>query len=559
MSASNNNVHWGRELEAQLRPQYPNLADAVRPGLPVDCSGLFTFVKKHSNENTQLEALCNAFEGALQLLSDKNHTDCASLADSHHKLTTLQQQFAAQASQLAAQSSDRTALQQQLADSQQQLTTLQQQFTAQGSQLAAQARLAETLSATLTGLTNSQQRNTGGQRRLTDDPEKFSGAEKDISKRQQQYANWRSQIKRCFGVDSAIFNTEFRKIQHISGLLTDDAYDANRDHFDTITENPNEPEYWYWETAADVFRAFDSQYETLDLSQQASQAFDNLWMTNKPFQNFLAEFNRLASKCNKTPEQKVEALRVKVSQELSDEIAHRGDRPSKSEFNKWAEMCQQIYNNLEEQKHVDKLRNARSNAGRSRNPTSLAPAPPAHAVPPIKPAADVGDPMILDANRDANRDARHEYCVQHGLCFYCAKPGHTKFACPEKPATTEPSYRGRGAHQSPRGGAYLRNALHDLPYQPPRSRGLPYQQPNRGYQTPSRGSSSQPSRGAPSRALPYQYGRGSNNYLQPDAAHLRASDSDYNYTETPSTRSPSPRVLTPITPESEATLPWPEN
>jgi hypothetical protein len=354
---------WGGRLATTFQANYPNLANAVRPGLTADCSQFMLNVEADPALKSQLEVICDALEDAMKYLIDKNDTDCA-------------------------------ALQQQLTD---------------------KSALADRLSAALLHPTHG---NTGNARRISEDPEKFGGMEKDIAKRQQHYVNWRSQINRCFGVDRNVFNTEYRRIQHISGLLKDDAYDINRDHFDTITENPDDPEYWHWKTSAQVFQALNTQYETLDLSQQASQAFDNLWMTNKPFQNFLADFNRLAAKCGKTQEQKVEALRIKVSQELSDEIAHRGNRPSKADFAKWAEMCQQIYNNLEEQKHVDKLRNSRLNANRQQPRTSD-----------NSPAPGTGDPMVLDATRP--RPTR-EQCIQYGLCFYCKKPGHSREECEEK-------------------------------------------------------------------------------------------------------------------------------
>ena len=68
----------------------------------------------------------------------------------------------------------------------------------------------------------------------------------------------------------------------------------------------------------------NKQYETIDLLQTASQAFDNLWMTNKPFQNFITEFNSLAEECGKTDIQHVETLQLQVSQDLDEgEPRHR--------------------------------------------------------------------------------------------------------------------------------------------------------------------------------------------------------------------------------------------
>jgi hypothetical protein len=56
----------------------------------------------------------------------------------------------------------------------------------------------------------------------------------------------------------------------------------------------------------------NNQYETLDLSRQANIDFDCLWMKNIPYQNFIAEFDRLADKSGKTNHQKVDSLKIKV-------------------------------------------------------------------------------------------------------------------------------------------------------------------------------------------------------------------------------------------------------
>ena len=77
----------------------------------------------------------------------------------------------------------------------------------------------------------------------------------------------------------------------------------------------------------EVFRTLSRQFETLDLAQQASQKFDNLFMLNKPFQNFAAEFRALAQRCNKTEAQKVEALKKKVSKELAEKLAYQPNLP----------------------------------------------------------------------------------------------------------------------------------------------------------------------------------------------------------------------------------------
>jgi hypothetical protein len=394
MAATSDQARWGAQLADALR-NCPNLASAVRGGLSIDCSQFIATASENEAFRAQFTTICDTLEGAF-----------AHLVGGHDvTIAELQQQNADLWGQLAAKTS--------LAD-----------------------RLAESIA-------NSNSRGGGTARRISTDPEKFSGTEKDIPKRQQKYVNWRSQINRCFGMDREVFNTEYRKIQHISSLLTDDAYDVNRDHFDTITENPDDPEQWYWKTAEKLFDSLNAQYQTLDLSLQASQDFDNLYMTNKPFQNFIAEFNTLATKCGKTPEQKVEALRKKVSREISDALTMKTERPAKTDFDGWSAMCQKLYNNLQEQKHIDRLRNFRPSQQSRPNPQPQAPPP-----------AESGDPMVLDAARQ--RPTRDQ-CRQFNLCFYCKKPGHIADDCEEKKRSDarwgqryQPQNQGygRGQHQS---------------------------------------------------------------------------------------------------------------
>jgi hypothetical protein len=85
-------------------------------------------------------------------------------------------------------------------------------------------------------------------------------------KRQQQYVTWRSQIQRCFGMDEQIFNTEFRRIQNIAGLLKEDAYHRQSSRSLEVA----------------LANSSDDQYATLDFSRQAGIDFDNLWGQTNP-------------------------------------------------------------------------------------------------------------------------------------------------------------------------------------------------------------------------------------------------------------------------------------
>ena len=54
-------------------------------------------------------------------------------------------------------------------------------------------------------------------------------------------------------------------------------------------------------------------------------------------------------------EQKVDALRLKVSQELSNAITYR-DHPQPTDYKGWCKLYQKVYDSLQDQNHYNKLR-----------------------------------------------------------------------------------------------------------------------------------------------------------------------------------------------------------
>ncbi|KAJ6436567.1 ATP-dependent DNA helicase PIF1 [Purpureocillium lavendulum] len=144
-------------------------------------------------------------------------------------------------------------------------------------------------------------KHTDGQllRRQTRDHPTFNATEKDIEKRQEEYVGSRSKAMRNLAVDKTIYNTEFRRLQYIGSMLDGGAYTLVRQSLDAITMNPDDTELWEWKTADDLIEFLNGQYETIDLDRTASRNFDNYFMTNKPFENFIAEFNKLATLAGK--------------------------------------------------------------------------------------------------------------------------------------------------------------------------------------------------------------------------------------------------------------------
>ena len=124
-----------------------------------------------------------------------------------------------------------------------------------------------------------------------------------------------------FNQNTYIFISEKTKALYIYGLLDREAGTTNNDMLESINTHPTEPSQWTYQTANTFLAALDKQYLTLDLSHQASIAFDKLHQGLHPYQNFIADFNTLAKKCKKSNEQKVEALKKKVNNTLALKIA----------------------------------------------------------------------------------------------------------------------------------------------------------------------------------------------------------------------------------------------
>ena len=384
-----------RAFAGQLRDEFPHIADAISAGLACDLSGLLSVFQNDGDAAAGFQAVCATIEAYIVHVTNT--------------LTAEKEELRVQAQTLG--------------------TNLQEKTNA----IHSLVRTIEQLSTQNRPLVSSTTR------RISKDPDPFSGAEKDVAKRQQQFVVWRSQLNSCFAQDSAVFNDEQQKILHIASLLTGDAYEFHRTDFDTITANPTAADNWHWKTAAEVFKSLSTQFETMDLAQQASQKFDNLYMLNKPFQNFVAEFQTLAQRCSKTKAQKVEALKKKVSKELADKLSYQPLPPPKDDFDSWCTLCQQLYNNEQEFKHFENLkpnRPAQFQAPQQyqRQPALTNTQEHGTLAMTLTPPPDIrgGNSMQLDSAHAAAKAAARAFCGANNLCFYCRKSGHMVAECNEK-------------------------------------------------------------------------------------------------------------------------------
>ncbi|KAI1003327.1 hypothetical protein K3495_g4881 [Podosphaera aphanis] len=202
------------------------------------------------------------------------------------------------------------------------------------SQLEQKSALADTLASALANIKSSPKSIPGC---LSKDPEKFNREEKDMTKRQQQYTTWKSLIRNCFAQDYEIFNSERKGILH-------------------ICDNTK----WHWKSASDLIASLDKQYETVTLKLDASIKFDELFQRKTPFPNFIATFTTLAHQCGKTNEQKMEALKKKVSVETSTNFSGLDNPPAFDDFDSWVQKGQRFHENLFEFDHFQKNKTASS-------------------------------------------------------------------------------------------------------------------------------------------------------------------------------------------------------
>ena len=102
--------------------------------------------------------------------------------------------------------------------------------------------------------------------------------------------------------------------------------------FNVLLRNHGDPTKWPWQPTYDaagiivstpvnsLFTELNALYATIDLSKTTSLDFDKLYMKNKTYPQFLAEFQNLSNLCNKTDAQKVDELKRRISTELRDAL-----------------------------------------------------------------------------------------------------------------------------------------------------------------------------------------------------------------------------------------------
>lgn len=304
-----------------------------------------------------------------------------------------------------------------------------------------------------TSLTNSQsisneQNVFSKPRRTTTDHDKFSGNQQSTEKRQLAYERWKTQLEQNLVVDKACFTGEFEKISHITGQLSDKAWDAVQDGIKRMNKSPDNPQKWVWKTSEELWEILDGRYMLLDGTQTAKNKLDTLYQDKRAYGDFKVDFDHFAEKAKYDDRTKVDMLRKRLSKKIANVIDNQVNLPDDDDFNGWSQMINKIARNLGQQEHIAKIQQLSTNS-------------PYQDLRPNQDPIDTGDPM--DLSRIKLSESDRKYRKDHNLCMACGQKGH--FAKDHHRKIDPIPMPRRSANQSAPSGATGRqgNTLQDTP------------------------------------------------------------------------------------------------
>lgn len=246
-------------------------------------------------------------------------------------------------------------------------------------------------------------------RRTTTDHDKFTGNQPNTEKRQMTYERWKTQIGQNLIIDKACFVGEFERISHITGQLTDKAWDAVQDGVKVMNNNPANPQRWIWKTLEELWETLDGRYILLDGTQTAKNKMDTLYQEKRAYGDFKIDFDHFAEKAKYDDRTKVDMLRKRLNSKITNVIDNQVNLPNDDDFIGWSQMISKIARNLGQQEHIAKIQQLSNNS-------------PYKDPKPSQDVIDTGDPM--DLSRIKLSEADRKYRKDNNLCMACGQKGH---------------------------------------------------------------------------------------------------------------------------------------
>lgn len=290
---------------------------------------------------------------------------------------------------------------------------------------------------------------------LMKDPTRFTGEEKDASKRHDAFTNWKSKILLRWRQDSQDFPDEFTKILHASGLLDGRASQGIDSDLRKVLDSEDDDSNWPWKTGEEFLNSLDKKYNTVDVRGEARQKLHKLMQADDfaVYADFITEFLRLADRAGWDNEMKVYQVKHKVNGKIREAISVQATVPDDDDLDGWLTLLRNLATRKEQDAFDATLwknqqpggnggnhgnqgnKNNNNNGNGNGNGNG-------QTVP-------IGEPMDLGKISLDERNRR----MENNLCMYCGDPNHYRAQCPIAPLPRDNGgFRGRGGPRERRSG-----------------------------------------------------------------------------------------------------------
>ncbi|KAK3946548.1 hypothetical protein QBC32DRAFT_147357 [Pseudoneurospora amorphoporcata] len=295
--------------------------------------------------------------------------------------------------------------------------------------------------------------------RTSKDPAAYTGEDSSAVKRAEAFQDWRDKIQLCWFQDAWYYDQDERyKFAQILQCLGGNAFRTLAPHVMPIIKE-EDPTKWKWESAEALLAHLSAKYNRMDLTLEARRDLESLKMTKgMRWLDFEDKFVTVIDKCELDDAMKTHYLKMKVTNDIRDAIAHQQDTPAHNDFEGWLTLHRKLATNLEERDWRNKTnifyKNGTSGAASGN-------AAPERTVSQGGTAMDLDAMNAFDVQLSRMIDkAVIDYRMQNGLCKRCAKPGHFAHECRNNINTSIPkeqrerdrrNRRGRGGYNNNRG------------------------------------------------------------------------------------------------------------
>jgi hypothetical protein len=246
------------------------------------------------------------------------------------------------------------------------------------------------------------------------DPAPFTGKDDYL------IGDWIFDMRNKLTQNSSEFDNEAIKVAYTARLVAGDARDFIRDRLEPDSVDPIT-------STEQIFKTLQQAYGKSKemVRQEAKESYRKLKQGDKLFPAFWANFTRLATKLNKSPEDQYEDLLDKMNLEILKSLEDR-KFDSVRELAKW-------YIGQENRNLLIENRQKRENRQTENIRRRVAPRPQRTSRPRDAPAPAAARPGFFRPRETPRREPENKAeKTDEPRCFECGKTGHWKKNCPDQ-------------------------------------------------------------------------------------------------------------------------------